>query len=146
MTQPETGIFTLVLHAANGPKIVAQGSESACMRHIKDSKAQREDLIVSNRADEVRRRETKLAAREAAFEAEVQVYNDFVAADRDVFRQLTELQVQNAALKERLDRYEARNTDPNERPSPPGYPDDDGELQAPEIDPNMPRSPAAVED
>jgi hypothetical protein len=170
MTQPETGTFTLVRHRPGGSEIVASGPDSVVMPYIKDSKAQREDLRVSNEAGKVRRAQAQLKAERAAFEAEqadFQVYADSVAADRDAI--LQDFIDKLDALAARMDSFEAeRAKDPDDEmlPLPPGSPSpDDGELESPKapielmetkimqdtLDPDnpdldLPRPPVSMED
>ena len=111
------------------PGAIMTGSMSAVMARIKNSRQMREDLRISNEADKVRRVKAQLKADAAALEAEradFAVYANSVKADalQDFIQKLDAL----TAQIESLEAARAKAADPNEQPSPPGYPDD-GELQ-----------------
>ena len=137
------------------PGAIMTGDMSAVMARIKDSKQMREDLRISNEAGKVRRAQAALRDRERELDARA----DSIKADRAMVNQklMQDFSRKLDALTHRIDAIEAQRAydpDPNERPSPPGYPDDnsvepdDGELEAPKAPPgdhpDLPRS--SIED
>jgi BMFP domain-containing protein YqiC len=133
---------------------VARGSWSAITGRIRDSKQQRQLLTLINDAEHAKG--TLQAIRER--EADVTAREDAVSAIEDEIKRnlLADALTKIDRLVKRIDELEAQRAhdpDDDELPLPPGI-SDDGPLEAPikppeiqdQNDPDMPRSPAVMED
>jgi hypothetical protein len=144
------------------PNAIMTGDMSAVMARVKDSKQMREDLRISNEADQVRRDKAALKVREDALRADEANFSAAVESVQDAL--ISQFSAKVDALAARMDAIEAeRSRDPDDDllPSPPGTPvspgspvPDDGNLQSPiaakDPDPDTPhttpRPPVAEED
>lgn len=105
------------------PGAIMTGDMSAVMARIKDSRQMREDLRISNEADEVRREKQRLLMMHRALREREAAYANSVAAKSITTALVQDFIGKLDALTARMDSLEAeRNHDPDddELPLPPG--------------------------